>query len=162
MKEKELTRKEERFCREYIIDYNGTAAAVRSGYSEKNAAAQACKLLKKAEVLDFIRLLQKEQCERLCISADWVLLKLTEIVGRCMQATPVKEWDYSKHRWVETGTFEFDAKNANKALEMIAQRTGFGDSGSAVSPEKQAAFNGLISAFRQMAGEDEQETKAKD
>jgi phage terminase small subunit len=32
-----LTDKQAAFCREYLIDLNGTQAAIRAGYSEKTA-----------------------------------------------------------------------------------------------------------------------------
>ena len=32
-----LTAKQERFCREYVIDHNGAAAGRRAGYAHKNA-----------------------------------------------------------------------------------------------------------------------------
>ena len=40
----------ERFVREYLIDRNGTQAAIRAGYSPKTAAAQASRLLKDVKV----------------------------------------------------------------------------------------------------------------
>ena len=50
----ELTAKEERFCQEYIIDYNATKAAIRAGYKEKSAAVQGSRLLKNDNVLAYI------------------------------------------------------------------------------------------------------------
>ena len=46
-----MTAKQEHFCAEYAVDYNGTQAAIRAGYSEKNAANQASRMLRNAEVL---------------------------------------------------------------------------------------------------------------
>lgn len=37
--------KRERFCREYMKDFNGTQAAIRAGYSKKTANEQAAQLL---------------------------------------------------------------------------------------------------------------------
>ena len=37
----ELTRKQELFCQEYIVDYNGTKAAIRAGYEERSARQMA-------------------------------------------------------------------------------------------------------------------------
>ena len=39
MAKKKLTHKQEKFCHEYMIDMNATAAALRSGYSKKTARA---------------------------------------------------------------------------------------------------------------------------
>ena len=40
-----LTAKQIRFVDEYLVDFNGTQAAIRAGYSEKTAAATATGLL---------------------------------------------------------------------------------------------------------------------
>lgn len=45
-----MTEKQEAFCREYLIDYNATQAAIRAGYSEKTARSIANKMLTNADV----------------------------------------------------------------------------------------------------------------
>jgi len=42
-----LTPKQQRFIAEYLVDLNGTQAAIRAGYSAKTARAIACENLKK-------------------------------------------------------------------------------------------------------------------
>jgi phage terminase small subunit len=49
-----LTPKQERFCEEYLIDLNGTQAAVRAGYSEKTAKEQAARLLTNVNLQEYI------------------------------------------------------------------------------------------------------------
>jgi phage terminase small subunit len=41
----ELSPKRRAFAREYVLDHNATAAAVRAGYSERSATSQASQLL---------------------------------------------------------------------------------------------------------------------
>ena len=48
--QKKLTKKQECFCLEYIIDLNGTQAAIRAGYSQKTAGSIAEENLKKPEI----------------------------------------------------------------------------------------------------------------
>jgi phage terminase small subunit len=45
-----LTDKQEAFCREYVLDWNGTKAAIRAGYSEKTAYSIASENLIKPEI----------------------------------------------------------------------------------------------------------------
>ncbi len=45
-----MTEKQEAFCREYLIDYNATQAAIRAGYSEKTARSIANKMLTNADI----------------------------------------------------------------------------------------------------------------
>ncbi len=114
----------ERFCQEYVIDYNGTQAAIRAGYSKKSAKQQASRLLTIADILARVRELQGEQAARLCISSDWVVMQLVETVKKAMQAVPVEKWDYDLRRMVETGEYLFDSRGATKALELIGKHLG--------------------------------------
>lgn len=116
-----LTAQQEMFCQEYIVDYNGTQAAIRAGYSKKTADVQASKLLRNVKVLSRVRAIQKERLEKLAVTQESVILKLLEIYDRCMQAKPVMEWDYNERKYVETGEYAFDSRGALNALEMIGK-----------------------------------------
>lgn len=114
----------ELFCREYIIDYIGTQAAIRAGYSKKTAHVQASELLKNPKVLARIRDLQKEQTERLAITSDWVVQQLVDVVKKSKEPEPVMEWDYDEKALVKTGEYTFDSKGATKALELLGKHLG--------------------------------------
>lgn len=127
----ELSPKRERFCREYVIDHNGTQAAIRAGYSEKTAGSQAERLLKKVEVQSRIAELEKDIAKTLEIDAQWVLRRSVELVERCMQRVPVTEFDYENKEVVQKidpetgmGIWSFDSRGANAALDRIARYTG--------------------------------------
>ena len=45
-----LNAKRRKFCREYMVDGNGTKAAIRAGYSKRSAYSSACFLLNIHEV----------------------------------------------------------------------------------------------------------------
>jgi phage terminase small subunit len=45
-----LTDQQQKFCREYMKDFNGTQAAIRAGYSRKSANEQAVRLLANVSV----------------------------------------------------------------------------------------------------------------
>lgn len=132
---RELTSKEERFCLEYIVDYNGSAAARRCGYGEKTAAKTASRLLRRPEVMERITQLQAEQRERLCVSADLVVIRTMELLDVCMAAKPVMEWDYSEHAMVPTGEYQVDSKGAAKALEILAKHLGMDGKGEQKSDD---------------------------
>ena len=71
-----LTSKQERFCREYLIDLNATQAAKRAGYSETSAHSTGSENLKKPEIAARIQCLQAERAERVEIQADDVVREL--------------------------------------------------------------------------------------
>ena len=56
----DMTKKEERFCREYVIDLNGTQAAIRAGYSEKTARQIGSENLSKPDIKERINELQSD------------------------------------------------------------------------------------------------------
>lgn len=121
MSKSKLNHMQELFCYEYTVDYNATAAAMRAGYSKKTAAVQGSKLLRNVNVLTRVRAIQSERVEKIALTSDSVILKLLDVYDRCMQATPVMEWDYDEHKYVETGEYTFDSKGALRALELLGK-----------------------------------------
>lgn len=71
-----LNDKQERFCREYVIDLNGNQAAIRAGYSEATAQEQSSRLLSNVKVESRIKELQQGIAKRLDITADMVVAEL--------------------------------------------------------------------------------------
>ncbi len=75
----ELTPKQQRFCDEYLVDYNATQAAIRAGYSKSSATAQASSLLTKPNVTAYLKGRSKKISDRLEISAERTLLEIARI-----------------------------------------------------------------------------------
>ncbi len=67
------------FCKEYVIDFNGTQAAIRAGFSEHTAQEQAAFLLSNIMVRREINRLRKLREKRLEASADFVVRELMRI-----------------------------------------------------------------------------------
>ena len=114
----------ERFCQEYVVDYNGTQAAIRAGYKEKNARSQASALLTNPNILARVRELQHEQVERLAVTQDYVVLQLIDTYNCCREPKPVIKYDYAEQAWVESGMYQFDSRGALKALELLGKHLG--------------------------------------
>lgn len=100
MADEPLTDKQKLFAAEFQKDFNGTQAAIRAKYSKHTAAQQASRLLRNVKVQDAIRAGIVGRVERLEVSADWVLERLTdeaaarigELYDDCNCLLPVKEW----------------------------------------------------------------------
>lgn len=58
--EDKLTVKQQKFCREYVVDFNGTQAAIRAGYAKASARTTASELLTKDHVSKQIKVLLDE------------------------------------------------------------------------------------------------------
>lgn len=75
----ELSAKRRRFVEEYLVDLNGTQAAIRAGYSAIAAKVTASRLLTDANVTDAISKLRAKLSEKLEITAERVLSELARI-----------------------------------------------------------------------------------
>jgi phage terminase small subunit len=73
-----LTDRQSRFVDEYLVDLNGTQAAIRAGYAPKRADQQASRLLARKDIADEVALRQAARAERTQIDADWVLTRLSK------------------------------------------------------------------------------------
>lgn len=79
MSDKELTPKQEAFCNEYIIDFNGTQSAIRAGFSEKTARQQADRLLSKLDIQARVKELIDKRSARTEITQDKVLIEIARL-----------------------------------------------------------------------------------
>lgn len=83
----ELSPKRRAFAREYIIDSNGTAAAIRAGYSERTATSQASQLLDMPCVKAEVALLQADAAA----AQDVSLSRLYKLLNEACQIARRKE-----------------------------------------------------------------------
>ena len=74
-----LTPKQEKFCREYIIDLNATQAAIRAGYSKKTAQEIGSENLSKPMIANFLAQLQAPITKKALVDAEYVLTGLKHI-----------------------------------------------------------------------------------
>jgi len=79
--EKELNARQIRFCQEYIIDLNGTQAAIRAGYSEDSAQQIASDLLLKPVIQNYIQELLDDRATRTRATADKVISEIYHLVS---------------------------------------------------------------------------------
>lgn len=122
------TPQQQAFVREYMVDFNGTQAAMRAGYAKKSAGVSASKLLRQATIQAAIREQVKHRNERLEIDAAYVLRQAVKLHERCMQEIkPKLVWDREEKEWVHdtdeegNGIYLFNAAGAAKALELIGK-----------------------------------------
>lgn len=73
------------FAREYVIDMNGSRAAIAAGYSEAAAKEQASRLLTKANIRKRIDELLSKRASRLEVKADKVLEEISRLAFTNMQ-----------------------------------------------------------------------------
>lgn len=110
-----LTPKQERFCQEYIIDLNGAQAAIRAGYSSKDAHAQAARLSANVGIQKRIAELQQEKNKALDLKAEDTLREIARMAFAPDTDERIRPADKLK---------ALDMLAKHQALYVQEQRTG--------------------------------------
>ena len=138
-----LTAKQQCFVDEYLIDLNATQAAIRAGYSVRNADKIGSELLGKTRVQEAVSARMAERSRRTGINQDRVVLelakiafvKMTDIVDRegrikdtatdddlaCIESVKYKESESDTGYSVER---EVKIASKLKALELLGKHIG--------------------------------------
>lgn len=76
---KKLTKKEQLFVKEYLVDFNRAAAARRTGYSKKTAKEQGYQLFTKLHIKNAINEEIKKISDKIDITQEAVVVELMKI-----------------------------------------------------------------------------------
>lgn len=141
----DLNDKQILFCKEYLIDLNGTQAAIRAGYSIKTAQQISNQLLLKLVIQSKIQELKTKRADKLEITSDMVLAELAKLgfsdiseffndgysikplsdlkdKSKCIQSIQVED---TVGEFGNSRTVKFKLHDKLSALEKIAKHIGF-------------------------------------
>ena len=121
-----LTPKQQKFVDEYLIDLNGTQAAIRAKYSPDTARQMAAENLSKPYIQLAIAEARKAQQERTHIDADAVLRQAWDITFADERELVEIRVGCCRHCWGEGFKFQRSVAEFNKDRErfMLDQRMG--------------------------------------
>lgn len=115
-----LTKKQELFVKEYLIDLNATQAAIRAGYSKKTATVIGAENLTKPDISAAIQEAMDKRAKKIEINADYVLNTIVNTIERCQQEIePIYEGTGENR--VFTGEFRFDSGAVLKGAELLGK-----------------------------------------
>ena len=124
-----LTPRQARFVKEYLVDLNGTQAAIRAGYSEKTAQTQSSRLLSNVMVSAAVEAGAATQHAQLDLTAQKVLSELLGVGYAEVASTDVRVSDklralelLAKHLGLLTE--QVDHKHDAEALRRADTRGG--------------------------------------
>ncbi len=118
-----MTRKQERFVEEYLIDINATQAAKRAGYSAHTARYIGGELLQKNEIREAIRKRMDEIHEKKIADAKEVLEYLTSVMrGLSTTEIPLVVACGDGTQEIKMVEKTPDEKDRLKAAELIGKR----------------------------------------
>lgn len=116
-----LTAKQKRFVREWLVDMNGTRAAIRAGYSEKSAANTASRLMKDPDVQAYRNELLKAKFDELGITRHSLAVEVYEMMQKCKGGTPHMVWNSDTKTYEPDGTWEQNEKGLYKGAELLSR-----------------------------------------
>lgn len=135
-----LSEKRLAFCREYVEDYNATAAAIRAGYSPKTAGSQAEQLMKTECVRAEIDRLKAEKGRRTGVTKERIMEELAKMAFVNHQDVAGKDGQLKKGiqradsaaikkirtRYLPDGSMEQEVElyDKTKALDILNKMVG--------------------------------------
>lgn len=136
-----LTKKQRKFADEYLIDCNGTQAAIRAGYSPKTANEQAAKLMANKKISTYISNKLDEMSSERLADAQEVLEYLTSVM-RGEYTEQVLRLDGNGVQVVDY--IQVSARERLKAAELIGKRYGMFKDNVNVDLEPVVIINDLV------------------
>lgn len=119
--QRQLSEKQRRFVREWLVDMNGTRAAVRAGYSEKSAANTASRLMKDPDVQAYRNELLKAKFDELGITRHSLAVEVYEMMQKCKGGTPHMVWNSDTKTYEPDGTWEQNERGLYKGAELLSR-----------------------------------------
>lgn len=118
-----MTPKQEKFCVEYLVDLNGTQAAIRAGYSEKTANRIANQLLSKLDIKNRIKELREREFDNSIATAKEAEAFLAKAMrGEIEEEVVVTEGVGEGCSVARIIKKSISAKDRIKAAELIGKR----------------------------------------
>ena len=141
-----LTPRQQRFVREYLVDLNGTQAAIRAGYTKRSARTIAQANLRNPSIADAISVAAKQRAERLDLSADRVFAEYARIafanmgdyahfgpdgvtladMSKLSEAQTAAIAEVSESKTQHGGTVRFKLHDKLAALNALSRHLGLG------------------------------------
>jgi phage terminase small subunit len=118
-----LTKREQLFVAEYLVDLNGAQAAIRAGYKPQNARAQASRLSTKANVQRALEEAYKAREARTQVTADSTVREL----GRIAFSDPGEIFDDDSNLVVSIKQLPAHVRACIASVEVVTRNLTAGD-----------------------------------
>lgn len=115
-----LSDRHQRFCDEYLRDFNGARSARDAGFSKKAAREKATQLLDREDVQSYLAAKIQQTSDECDVDRAFVIKRLKLIGNRCLDLEEVRD---AKGKVVD-GMWTFDSTGANKSTELLGKSIG--------------------------------------
>lgn len=123
--------REKIFCAEYMIDFNGSRAAIAAGYAKHSARVTASKLLTKPNIRQRLKEMSTKRVLKAELTEEYIIEGFLEVTERCLQRKPVMVFNPITKKMEQEmaegedgqmhGVWQFDSSGANKALTKLGE-----------------------------------------
>lgn len=141
-----MTAKQRLFCDEYLVDLNATQAAIKAGYSEKNARNIASENLAKPNIQKYIAERMAEKESELIAGQDEVLKYFTSVMRGESHSSVLARCEDGSETVIEKPP---DEKERLDAAKQLAKRYGL----DREEIERQAKIDKLKAEIARLKGE---------
>ncbi|MBE6079422.1 MAG: terminase small subunit [Veillonella sp.] len=118
-----MTARQDKFSVEYLVDLNGTQAAIRAGYSPKTAEVTASRLLRNVKVQNRIQELRAKEFKKTIATAEEVEAMLSKAMrGELDEEVVVVEGSGDGYSEAKIMTKQISARDRLKAAELMGKR----------------------------------------
>lgn len=117
-----LTKKQERFVEEYLVDLNATQAAIRAGYSPDSAGTIAGENMKKPQIRARVDAAMAELSRRTGVNQERVIRELARVAF----LNPTDVIDFNSAKLLDTVTDDDTAAIASIKVKTIPGAEGTG------------------------------------
>lgn len=123
-----LNDKQSRFVEEYLVDFNGTQAAIRAGYSSASAYSQAHDLLKKPEIQEALAAGRQELSDRTGLTRERIVEELAKVALADIRDVALWAAD-GEVQLVASDVLSDEAAGAIREVHSTSTTITFGESG---------------------------------
>lgn len=123
----DLTPKQRLFAHEYLVDRNGTQAAIRAGYAAGSADVTASRLLGNARIAALVNARMERIEEHLTEKTETSLERIILELRRILLADPLAAFDDETGAPKKLSEIPQDLRRAISGLEVLAHFDGAGE-----------------------------------
>lgn len=112
-----LSDKQHAFVIQYCVDFNGTQAAIRAGYSENGAAQQASELLTYDKIKKAVEERQKDLAAAAAVTPEWILRQWVQLATADPNELSHIKIVNCRHCWGYGGAYQWTQNEYLEAMD---------------------------------------------
>jgi phage terminase small subunit len=141
-----ITKKQRLFISEYQVDFNGTKAVIRAGYSPKRASEMAYQLLHIPTVRQALDRAMEERLRKIGVRADRVLTEIARVAFSDLRKLYIEDGSLKL-----SSEWDDDEAAAIAGLEVFEEFQGRGENRTLIGHTKKLKFFDKVRALELLA-----------